>query len=306
MRPALPLCLLSATALASCELFDPALYQQLADGGVVVDAGAPADAAGARDAGSGGSGGSDGALPPGDGAGLGGALCGRAAPASLCPGSYVFCDGFEDESDGNFSHWSTWFADNLSGAGANLGTALTVAGAPVCLGQHALHGTVVGRNQEAVVIRDFSGWPNPLHLRFFVYINQHTSTMGLVELRNSNGDFTSLFVDPPDVGGSTSRFGLETSFMSALGHLGAPLVLDHQRWLCLELTLRLDAQSGEAQLAIDGSPVGALTGVPTAASSTPMDRMALGPIAEASGGLLATDDVLIDEVAVSAAPIGCF
>src|SRR5262249_279072 len=158
------------------------------------------------------------------------------------PGSYLFCDGFEDESGSNFSHWTTSLADNWhdSNPAPNLGTGITVDSSAICLGAHGLHTSTGGQNQEAIVIRNFDTIPTALHVPFFLYTKQHASGVGLVELRNRRKDFTSLWVDPPAAGGSSSRFGFESSFNTAVPNVGAALPLAHNQWLCVELTLRLD------------------------------------------------------------------
>jgi hypothetical protein len=287
-----------ATAGAGCHLFDPKLYEEPPDSGRT-----------GTDAGVGGGGSDlplpfDGGLPP-DAASVAGPLCGRSSPASLCPSNYLFCDGFEDESGQSFSRWSSSFVDNLSGGAANFGTSLVIDNGSVCLGQHALHAATSGTNQEAVVIRTLANLPNPVHVRFFMFIKQHATSSGLVEFRNSPGDYASLFLDPPKLTSTTSRFGYQTNLSSGLPTIGPELALDHNRWLCLELTMRFDTNSGEVHLQLDGNPVGDLVGVQTQSRSGSMDRMALGPISDDSGNPLFPNEIYFDEVAVSADPIGC-
>jgi len=306
IRPLLRLAV-AAASLASegCHFFDPSLFEKAHDGGATADGGtggpgSGGDAGMATDAGAS----SDLALPPADG-GLSGPLCGRASPPTLCPRSYLFCDGFEDESGQSFSRWSRFFADNLSGDAPNLGTGITVDSTAACLGVHALHASTGGPNQEAIVLRDFDSWPNLLHVRFYLFIKQHAASSGLVEFRNGHGDFSSLFVDPPTGGGMTSRFGFESTFVKNLPTIGPEIALARNQWLCVELTMRFDASNGEVHLMVDGSPVGDLTGLPSASGVNPFDRMAIGPITEGGAGPLAVNELLFDEVAVSPNPIGC-
>jgi hypothetical protein len=307
LRAAIGLILVATIAVASgCNWFDPRLYLQAPDGGgtghdlggvggngpsdaatLVVDAARPTDAA-----------------RPGD-IGAMGPLCGRPSPSSLCPGSYLFCDGFEDESGQMFTHWSSFLTDNLSGSPANAGTNLLVDGTAACLGQRALDGTTVGVNQEAVLIRTLGNLPNPVHVRFFLYIQQHTASTGLVELRSGAGDFASLFVFPPTASMATSRFALQTSFQTATPSIGPEITLAHNQWLCLELTLQLDTANGSVHVDLDGNPLGDVTGVQTEPVSSLMDRLVLGPISADDATMSATNELRFDEVAVAAGPIGC-
>jgi hypothetical protein len=298
---------IAMTMGAGCHIFERKLYQQLGDGGSLQ----------LGDGSIGGHGSPDGASEAGtsfdlssgmapDGGPSATPLCGRASPPSLCPAGYLFCDGFEDESTLSFTHWSSTLSDNLTSGGlANLGTGMTVETSPTCLGQHSFHAATVGRNQESVLLRTYSGWANPLHVRFFLYIKQHMSSVGLLEFRNSPGDFTSLFLDPPTASTPTSRFGVETIFSNSLPSIGPELALAHDTWLCVELTVRFDSNSGEVNLQVDGNPVGDLVGLQTDSPSKPMDRMALGPVVEDTGDTTSSNEVFYDEVAVSADPIGC-
>jgi hypothetical protein len=232
-------------------------------------------------------------------------LCSRSSPPSLCPGNFLFCDGFEDESGQSFSQWSSSAVDNLSGAGPNLGTSLVVDSGEMCLGQHALHAVTSGTNQEAVVIRTLANLPNPVHVRFFLFIKQHGTSIGLAEFRNSPGDFASVFLDPPTTKLTTSRFGYQTNLTKDLPTIGPELSLDHNRWLCVELTMAFSNTSGEVNVQLDGKSIGDLMNVPTESHAGAMDRLALGPITDDTGSLLFPNEVYFDEVAVSASPIGC-
>jgi hypothetical protein len=312
---------------AGC-LFDPSLYQRAPDGGVGGvghnDLGVPGGSGGVGGGGGGGAGGGGGGGAGGGGGvggsgggggsgGVGGAggsnggpLCGRAAPATLCPGSYLFCDGFEDERGTTFTHWSNSRAENLSGKPGNAGTTITVDSSAVCLGQNVLHASTSGDNQQAVLIRTLTNLPNPVHVRFWVNLHKFATSVGLVEFRNSTeDDFASLYLDPPPSGKTTAQFGFQSSFNDQLPRVGAAVAVPLDRWMCVEVTFRLASSGGEVHLSLDGVPNGDVTGLKTAASSTSMDRLVLGPISDDKGSVVLPNEVYFDEVAVSDSPIGC-
>ncbi len=304
----------AVVASAGCHLFDPRLFEQPGDGGppgVGGNGGGSGNGGGTNGGGGGGgsNGGGGGGGAPNDlgagGGGTSGSLCGRSSPVSTCPGSFLFCDGFENESGQTFSQWSTFFADDFKGGAANLGTTIAVDSTEACLGVNALHASTGGQNQEAVVVRDFTGWPNPVHIRFFLFIKQLGSKSGLVEFRNGNGDFSSLFVAPPSGSGTTSHFGFESIFTSNLSTIGSDLTLAHNQWLCVELTMTLDANNGAVHVDLDGNALGDLSGLETQSKSDAMDRIAVGPITEDDAGILAVNEIYFDEVAVSPSAIGC-
>ena len=308
-------------ASAGCHLFDPQLFEQPADGGGVGgNGGGSGDAGGGgANAGGGGKSGNGGggiatdagapddlATSSGGGGGSAtGSLCGRSSPTTTCPGGFLFCDGFESESGQTFSQWSTFFADNFKGGAANTGTSLVVDSTEDCLGANALHASTSGQNQEAVVVRDFTGWPNPVHIRFFLFVKQLGAKSGLVEFRNGNGDFASLFVAPPSGSGTTSHFGFESIFTTTLSTVGADLTLAHDEWHCVEMTMTLDPDNGALHVDLDGNALGDLSGLESQSKSDPMDRIAVGPITETDGSTSAVNEVYFDEIAVSPNAIGC-
>src|SRR6266568_4216954 len=105
-------------AAAGCNVFDARLYK---------DSGAPdLGAVDAVDAG-------------GDAMTNDTGLCGRASPATLCNGTALFCDGFEDENGVDLNQWTGIAVGSPGGAAPAPGTALAVDSGAVCLGNHALH-----------------------------------------------------------------------------------------------------------------------------------------------------------------------
>jgi hypothetical protein len=262
---------------AGCNVFDASLYQNAAGHEMgLPDAGA--DFAGAA--------------PD-----TANALCGRSSPATLCPGSYLFCDGFEGESGTNFSAWSASFDQSAKGA-PHSGTQIDIESTPVCLGQNALHVTTVGGEQQAFLYRQLSQRPGTLHVRFYFYLQQYSQQpFQIVGFAAPSGDYATLYADPIH-----SSFNYANSFTGLTANFNNAQLPLHQ-WRCLELTTRFDAKSGEVQLALDGQQLGDVAGAPTDPSS-PIDAVNVGVIFTATDDT-GTNDVYFDEIAFSPDPIGC-
>jgi hypothetical protein len=263
----LPKSALTVLALATgCNVFDPSLY--MTDGAV--------DGA-SRDA----------AMP----------LCGRASPPTLCPGPYLFCDGFESENGMSFPLWSGAPVDNYNGNPANAGTVLDIARVPVCLGQHSLHSHAVGGQQQAFVFRTLANPPNPMYVRFFFYLAQSSMPFELLGFHAGSGQFSTVFVDPV-----AATFTYSTNFSNAMAVYNAPVFTN--RWVCLELAQRFDQASGEVELELDGRPLRDVTGLANQPAGATLDTVNVGVISTNSGDN-GVNEVYIDEVAISSTPIGC-
>jgi hypothetical protein len=274
--------LVALTTLGSlalgCHVFDPKLYTQ-GDGGSDLGSSSGVGGDSANDGGA-------------------GSLCGRPNPSSLCPSQYAFCDGFEDEDGQNFYRWTSSLVDNYEGSPANAGTAVSVSDAEVCLGQHAFHARTVGGQQQAFLFRVLDNPPNPLHVRFYFYLTQSSLPFELLGFHASGGQFSMLNLDP-----STSTFNFSTNFSTAAAVLGG-VPVPYNRWLCLELAMRFDANNGEVQLLLDGKQLGDVTGVNTQPSGVTLDTVNVGIIATSPQDT-GVNEVYVDEVAVSGATIGC-
>ncbi|HEX4457426.1 MAG TPA: hypothetical protein VIA18_05630, partial [Polyangia bacterium] len=139
----------AALASAGCQLFDKKLFEQPGDGGMpgtggngggggTSGGGGNGSAGGSSNGGGNGNGGgASNDLGAGGGVTTSGTLCGATTPTTTCPGSFLFCDGFESESGQSFSQWSTFFADDWKGGAANLGTSILVDSTQACLGANA-------------------------------------------------------------------------------------------------------------------------------------------------------------------------
>jgi hypothetical protein len=271
-------------ASLGCNVFDPKLYMQHAGSGTDL-------AMTGNDGGAAGSDMSDsGQTPP--------TICGSPDPATLCPGGTVFCDGFEDENGSNFPHWSGTILDNYGGGNANPATLVTIDGNTSCLGSRALHAHTVGAQQQAFVYRTFGNRPNPLYVRFFFYVTQlPNKPFEMLGFFENGGDFDTLFFDP-----AAHQFAFSNNFSTA--NSSGTMTLPLHRWMCLELTTKLDPTNGEVALTIDGKSIAGAKGIST-------ERMG-HQFANVNVGLIATDaaetgnaDIFFDEVAISSSPIGC-
>lgn len=281
------------TLVAGCNVFDAQLYKNVApDQGMT----------GQNDGGP-----NDGSIP-GDLAMVdpdaGGYLCGRSTPATLCSptAGYIFCDGFETESDVSFPIWNE--APIVQGAGGplNLGTALVVDDSPVCLGQKSLHATTVGATQQAFLFEKLTNRPSTLHVRFQFYIKQYSmqpfQIVGFSVSGNmSPNDYATLNVDP-----ISHSLNYATGFNGVAANFNTPSIPTNQ-WICLELTTHFDQKAGELDLALDGKMLGKFTGQ-TDPSDASLDQVNVGLIYTAPGDT-GTNDIFIDEVAISDQPIGC-
>jgi hypothetical protein len=281
-----------ASCVAACDVFDAKLYKNkpgadmamdhpAADGSVLVDM-APLDP---------------------DAAGV---LCGRTTPSTLCPASYLFCDGFETESGMGFPNWTMSLIQNSntgSSGGLNPGTDLVVANSPTCLGQNSMHAKTVGANQQAFVFETIPNRPSTLHVRFFFYMTQYSMTpfqiVGFHASKDLNGnDYATLNVDP--INGTLNYAG--GFFGQAANFSGAQLPTN--QWLCLELATHFDTSNGSVQVSLDGKQLGQFSGSATDPMSEQLDQVNVGIIYTNTGDT-GTNDVYFDEVAISDSPIGC-
>jgi hypothetical protein len=275
-----PCCILLAAAfvLAGCDVFDSRLY--LGAAADLAMSSPPRDLAPLVDTGG---------MP---------ALCDSRDRATTCPGGYLFCDGFESESGSTFSSWTATIIDNYDGMPANAGTALSIGGAPVCLGQHSMHAIAVGGQQQAFAFVALARRPNPLHARLFFYVAQSSQPFQLLGLHAPDGKYSTLNVDP-----STATFSFANNF-STLSATFTSKAVPRDRWLCLELFMSFDAVSGEVRLSLDGEQLGDFAGVNTEASGSTQDTVNVGIVATdtADNGV---NEVFVDEVAIADHAIGC-
>ncbi len=278
-----------ASCVAACDVFDAKLYKNKpgADmsmhepgdgGGVIVDM-TPID----PDA--------------------GGFLCGRTTPTTLCPASYLFCDGFETESGMSFPNWNNAPIIQGAGVGLNAGTDLVIANSPTCLGQSSMHAKTVGANQQSFVFETIPNRPSTLHVRFFFYMTQFSMTpfqiVGFHASQNLNGnDYATLNVDP--INGTLNYAG--GFFGQAANFSGAQLPTN--QWLCLELATTFDTHNGSVTVSLQGKQLGQFSGSPTDPMTEQLDQVNVGIIYTNTGDT-GTNDVYFDEVAISGQPIGC-
>jgi hypothetical protein len=294
--------LVAALALAGCDVFDPSLYKNA--GGSGADLSMTQDLSGDDLSGldlAGGAGSMVDMLSPID-PDAGNVLCGRSTPATLCPGGYLFCDGFESESGRTFPSWTMPI---IQGAGTNvhIGTDLVVADSPTCLGQSSMHATTVGANQQAFVYTDLAApVPTTLHVRFFFYMKQYSMTpfqiVGFHSTSNDPNGYATLNVDPIN-GALNYANGFGAMSGANFNHANLPV----NQWICLELTETFSATSGNVQLQLDGTKIGDTT-IPTQPVGETLDQVNVGIIYTNTGDS-GNNDVYFDEVAISANPIGC-
>jgi hypothetical protein len=280
-----------ASCVAGCDVFDSQLYKN------AMHAGADMVTSNA---------GSDGSttivdmtqVDP-DAAGV---LCGRTTPATLCPGSDLFCDGFETETGSGFASWDMSIIQG-AGVGLNPGTGLSVAASPTCLGVNAMHATTVGAQQQAFVFKTIPSRPSTLHVRIFFYMKQYSMTPFQIigfhaSMAKSTNDYATLNVDP--VNGTLSYAG--GFFGQAVNFSGAHLPTN--QWLCLELATTFNTQNGTVQVALDDKQLGQSSGFATDPMTEQLDQVNVG-IIYTNQGDSGTNDVYFDEVAISDQPIGC-
>jgi hypothetical protein len=254
-----PRALMLLTLATGCHVFDPSLYATSNDGGST--------------------------------------LCHRTGPATLCPGPYLFCDGFESENGGAFPLWNGTIFGSSNGAPPDGASALEVATAPVCIGKHSLKAQAGGGTQQAFLYRMVDNRPNPLYVRFYFNVVQSAEPFQLLGFHSGSGQFATLFLDP-----RAATFTFSTNFSGASTVWNAsPLV---NRWVCLELVVHFDAANGELDLQLDGTSLRDVIGVATQPAGDVLDTINLGVISTdaASNG---TNEVYLDEVALASAPIGC-
>jgi len=225
-------------------------------------------------------------------------LCDRKSSSTLCPGSYLFCDGFENESGSNFSAWTSLIVSNDGNGGpANPGTIIEVANASVCLGQKAMHAHSIGAHQQAFLFRSFSNRANPLHVRFYFYISQVSLPFEILGYHAPSGEYATLYVDP-----TAATFNFATSFSSAASAFPAGN-LPTNRWMCLEVAIRFNP-TGEVQVLLDDKQLGDVKGINTQPNGVTLDTVNVGIISTDANDT-GENDVYVDEVAMSMSSIGC-
>jgi hypothetical protein len=261
-------------AAAGCNVFDARLYKE---------SGAPD--LGAVDAG-------------GDAMANDIGLCGRASTATLCNGTALFCDGFEDENGGDLNQWTGIAVGSPGGAAPAAGTALAVDSGAVCLGSHALHARTVGGAQQAFAYRMLANRPPTLHVRLYFQLAQYSRPFQLLGFHAGSGDYSTLYVDP-----AAARFFFATSFSTTMSVFpGASLPVG--RWMCMELVVRFDNANGEIALWLDGKLLGDYNGGNTQPAGSLLDTINIG-IVSTDGADPGTNEVYVDEVAMSPAALGC-
>ncbi|HEX4462640.1 MAG TPA: hypothetical protein VIA18_31905 [Polyangia bacterium] len=231
-----------------------------------------------------------------------GVLCGRTTPATLCPGSYLFCDGFETETGSGFGNWDMPIVQG-AGVGLNPGTGLIVADSPTCLGADSMHAKTVGGQQQAFVFETIPSRPSTLHVRIFFYMKQYSMTpfqvVGFHASMNKNtNDYATLNIDPAN--GTLSYAG--GFFGQAVNFSGAQLPTN--QWLCLELATTFNTQNGTVEVSLGDKQLGQSSGFATDPMSEQLDQVNVG-IIYTNQGDTGTNDVYFDEVAISDQPIGC-
>jgi hypothetical protein len=264
--------ILVVIAIAGCDIYDPNLYLQRAH--VDLSSEAPSDLGAAQSS-----------------------VCGRTSPATLCPGSTLFCDGFESETSTPLPLWSGTIAGGPNGSAPNAGTAVAVENSPVCLGTHALRALANGAGQQAFVFRTLANRPNPLYVRFYFYVSRFSRPFQLLGFHENGGDFSTLYVDP-----GAGNFVFSTNFSTATKTASHAVPMG--RWMCLELATRFDATNGQITLTLDGQVVAEADGVGTEPSGRTLDTVNVGVVSTDASDT-GVNEVYVDEVAASASPIGC-
>jgi hypothetical protein len=223
--------------------------------------------------------------------------CAPSAPPPGCDGA-LLCDGFETESGTNFASWSAFAVSNAGGGAANPGTSLAVqVGPPVCAGDHALHAVAMGQSQQAFVYKTGLLLPRTTHLRAFLYLPAAAMSTASFDLFSfATADLSSYLQLGYDAFKhqlfAFRNFGPEVDFAATL---------PTDRWICLEYAVDLDAAAGSIGVTVDGVPLPMQSGIATQPSGATFSTLDAGIV-------FATDsvDLYLDEIALSAAPIGCF
>ncbi|MDB4968962.1 MAG: hypothetical protein JWN44_4651 [Myxococcales bacterium] len=226
------------------------------------------------------------------------ASCGASAqPAACAGGSYVFCDGFENETGAAFTAWTAAAVANAGGGPGNAGTAVTVqAGAPVCAGSRSLHAVASGSSQQAFVYKSGLAYPATTYLRAFVYLPSATSTNASYDLFSFGTADASQYLQI----GYDAPAGKLFAFRNFAPQIDFPTTLPLDRWLCVEATLRLDATAGSLAIAIDGAPLGMQTGTATQPAGATYSVFQAGLVFATM-----STELYLDEIVLSATAVGC-
>ncbi|HEX8791001.1 MAG TPA: hypothetical protein VF765_08605 [Polyangiaceae bacterium] len=219
---------------------------------------------------------------------------GEAGPPSLCPGTFLFCDGFEQ----NLTNWT---GISTTGGGA------AVDSVHVYRGAKALHVTIdpvveAGTTSYAAVQKyGAQPWPTHFFTRFFSYVPAPSppSTAGLLDLIQNGAPYsgTELRITPPSAGLEMQTYGTSAGIVNwDSADASSPL----DQWVCFEV--EIDTVAETAHVYMNDTEVTDLT----------RSGLTLPQLGNTSVGLTffqanvqGQTEAWIDEVAVNSARIGC-
>ncbi len=237
------------------------------DAGGTLDGGGTRDAGGMRDAGS---------EPD---AGLDSTSCDDAHAGA------IFCDGFE--SGASMPEWD--------GVSVSAGTG-TWTSSETYRGGGAFHATSSAPNgraydEKVVTPARTSG---EIHLRAYTLVRSSPAiTEGAILFATENANpYDGLSVQITD--GMIAAFGWDTDFSSTM-------TFPTDRWVCVELSITIGA-SGSFAISVDGHDAITAAGIDTRVGS---GYATINVGLDWTGSSNVGGDVLIDEVVLDDAPIGC-
>jgi hypothetical protein len=211
---------------------------------------------------------------------------------SLCPGSFLLCDGFE---------------------GKTIDTSIWIIPQPQSSASLTIDPTVAKRGHSSLKVHaDSTPWvnlflqesstfqssPSPFYVRVFVLLQTPAPIYGaeLLSFDNTMGRAT-FDVNSPD------NFELDSYNLAAAGRAYSSGVLIPGHWYCVELEVKNGTDDGgtdgEIVLSLDGTVRGTQTPV---LANPPFDTLSLG--VQTGNGNNAFD-LWFDEIAVDNKPIGC-
>jgi hypothetical protein len=220
---------------------------------------------------------------------------GEAGSPSLCNNpAFVFCDGFED----GLTNWTQPFTS---------GGATFVDNVHVYRGQKALHAQVAPVMEAGTTTyaaeQKFQAWPLDSFTRFFAYVPSPMapSQAGLISIDQNGGNNPGieLLLDPSTAALTMETFNTGVDGGDQTWHSAtAQSALD--QWVCFEIEVNVDTQTTHVYMN-DVEVTDLMRG-----------NLLLPPLGITGVGVFffranpqSAQDVWIDEVAVSAARVGC-